>query len=180
MAMSTKERWAVGSKRNNQTLYPRDMDAVDRRSVIRKLVGINPKKTGLRPRERFELYRDGMTVAEYVAAVIEFGDSERVALDDLASDQNHLFVRIDAPLARQVWSVSEAKAKLSEILRLARAGEPQTIGNDDPCVVISTAQYDHFRQSQDLGRFLVESAPRGVELELPPRADHRGDPFADS
>lgn len=174
-----KAQWAVGSKLGDKTLYPGSMNGVDRRSIVRKLVGINPKKTGLRPRERFELYRDGMTVAEYVAAVIDSGDPEQVALDDLAWDQNHLFIRVEAPAASHIWSVSEAKAKLSEILRLARAGEPQTVGSEDPCVVISAAQFNHLWQPQHLGKFLIESAPRGVELELPPRADRRGDPFAD-
>jgi prevent-host-death family protein len=79
----------------------------------------------------------------------------------------------------QAWSVAEAKARLSEILRLARAGQPQTIGSDDPCVVISAAQFEQLWQPQHLGRFLIESAPRGVELELPPRGNDRGDPFAD-
>jgi prevent-host-death family protein len=80
---------------------------------------------------------------------------------------------------RAQWTVSEARAKLSEILRLARAGEPQTIGSEDPCVVISAAQLDRLWQPQHLGKFLVESASRGIEVELPPRADRRGDPFMD-
>jgi hypothetical protein len=29
-----------------------------------------------------------------------------------------------------------------------------------------------------LGKFLIESAPKIGDLELPPRADSRGDPFA--
>ena len=76
------------------------------------------------------------------------------------------------------WSVAEAKAKLSEILRLARAGEPQTIGSEEPCVVISAEQFEQLSQ-RHLGKFLIESAPRGVELELPTRGGDRSDPFAD-
>jgi hypothetical protein len=33
-------------------------------------------------------------------------------------------------------------------------------------------------KSEHLGKFLVASAPRGDDLELPPRGDRRGDPFA--
>ena len=79
---------------------------------------------------------------------------------------------------RRRWSVAEAKAKLSEILRLARAGEPQTIGTEDACVVVSAAQFEQHLRPDHLGRFLVESAPRGFELELPSRTSRRGDPFA--
>jgi prevent-host-death family protein len=154
------------------------MNDVDRRALIRVLSPRNPKKLGYRSRERFNLYRDGMTVADYIAAVVDFGGKEQVALDDLAWDQNHLFIKIEPPASCN-WSVVEAKAKLSEILRLARAGEPQTIGSDDPCVVISAAQFEQLWQPRHLGRFLIESAPRGVELELPPRDNDRGDPFAD-
>jgi prevent-host-death family protein len=77
-----------------------------------------------------------------------------------------------------IWPVAEAKAKLSEILRLARAGEPQTIGSEEPCVVISADQYEQLSR-RHLGKFLIETAPRGVELELPARDGDRGDPFAD-
>jgi len=43
---------------------------------------------------------------------------------------------------QQTWTVADAKAKLSEILRLARAGQPQTIGSEEPCVVVSAGQFD--------------------------------------
>ena len=79
-----------------------------------------------------------------------------------------------------MWSVLEAKSKLSEILRRARAGEPQTIGSKDPCVVISAAEFERLtKPRKHLGRFLIESAPRGPELELPPRMPDRGSPFED-
>jgi hypothetical protein len=81
--------------------------------------------------------------------------------------------RIDA------WSVVDAKAKLSEILRLAREGCPQAIGADDPCMVVSAAEFERYWRPDHLGKFLIESAPRGIELELPSRADDRpGDVFA--
>jgi prevent-host-death family protein len=79
-----------------------------------------------------------------------------------------------------MWSVQQAKARLSEIMRLARAGEPQVIGARDPCVVVSAEQYEGARPKKHLGRFLIESAPRGAPLELPPRDSGRGDPFSQS
>jgi prevent-host-death family protein len=84
-----------------------------------------------------------------------------------------------AKAANEIWPVQEAKSKLSEILRLARAGKPQTIGAQDPCVVISATQFERLRRTQHLGQFLLASAPKLGEIDLPPRADQRGDPFAD-
>jgi prevent-host-death family protein len=83
-----------------------------------------------------------------------------------------------APCRQAPWTIAEAKAKLSEILRLARAGEPQTIGTEEPCVVVSAARFAEMWQPDHLGKFLIESAPRDYELELPSRSDNRGDPFA--
>jgi prevent-host-death family protein len=79
----------------------------------------------------------------------------------------------------QAWTVQDAKAQLSELLRRARGGEPQRIGfTEDACVVVSIKDWEALRPSA-LGSWLVESAPRGEELELPPRKSRRGDPFAD-
>jgi len=78
------------------------------------------------------------------------------------------------------WSVLDAKAKLSEILRLARAGKPQTIGSQDPCVVISVTEFEALRRTRHLGKFLLATAPRLSEVETPSRVDWRDDPFADS
>jgi hypothetical protein len=167
----SRDQRAAGSRVGERTLCPHDLDNIDRRSRIFKLVHENPKRG--RSRERFELYRNGMTVAGYIGAV----GNEGVALADLCGDLNHEFIRIESRGA--VWSVAEAKAKLSEILSLARAGEPQTIGFEEPCVVISATQFEQHFQSEHLGRFLIETAPRGYELELSSRASHRGDPFSD-
>jgi hypothetical protein len=170
--MASRDQWAAGSKLGERTLFPHDLDDIDQRSRIFKLVDENPKRKHYRSRERFALYRNGMSVAEYIAAV----GSEHLALADLCWDLNHLFIRIEGP--GKVWPVAEAKAKLSEILSLARAGEPQTIGLEEPCVVVSAEHFEQQFQPQHLGRFLIESAPRGYDLELPSRADNRGDPFA--
>jgi len=76
------------------------------------------------------------------------------------------------------WTVQDAKAQLSELLRRARGGEPQRIGVTDACVVVSEKDWVAFHPT-DLGAWLVESAPRGDDLRLPPRGSRRGDPFAD-
>jgi hypothetical protein len=75
------------------------------------------------------------------------------------------------------WSVQNAKAKLSKLLALARAGEPQRIGLEESCVVVSEAEWAA-RSGKALGAWLVESAPKGAPLAEAPRASRRGDPFA--
>jgi antitoxin (DNA-binding transcriptional repressor) of toxin-antitoxin stability system len=74
------------------------------------------------------------------------------------------------------WTVQEAKAHLSEILRRARAGEPQHIGLADGCVVVAAREWVD-RTADGLGTWLVASAPRGEALPDVPRGGHRGDPF---
>jgi prevent-host-death family protein len=73
------------------------------------------------------------------------------------------------------WSVADAKARLSEVLRLARAGEPQVVGAQDSCVVISVAEYERTRPKEHLGRALLAIGERvgGVEFEAPPRGPDR-------
>jgi prevent-host-death family protein len=76
------------------------------------------------------------------------------------------------------WTVQDAKSQLSEILRRARAGEPQKIGVADACVVVSEKEWMAL-QASELGAWLVESAPKGTELVVPDRNSKRGDPFED-
>ena len=76
------------------------------------------------------------------------------------------------------WTVQDAKSRLSELLRRARAGEPQRIGEREPCVVISEKTWAALQERPHLGRWLVENAPRGAPIELPSRKSKRGDPFA--
>lgn len=74
-----------------------------------------------------------------------------------------------------MWSVVNAKAHLSEILRRARAGEPQFIGVQENCVVISAELYrQKIAEPGNDGAWLVEHAGRlGLDIELPARGGDR-------
>lgn len=79
-----------------------------------------------------------------------------------------------------IWSVPDAKSKLSELLRRARKGENQIIGTQEPCVVLSMAEFNELqRKAGDvhLGRWLVENTPRGLEFEVPERSSGRRNSF---
>ena len=43
---------------------------------------------------------------------------------------------------RRVWTVAEAKAKLSEVLRLAESEGPQRIGTRKPFIVVPAAVWE--------------------------------------
>lgn len=74
------------------------------------------------------------------------------------------------------WSVQDAKAQLSEVLRRARRGQPQLIGTRDSCVVVSAQEWQA-AQGASLGAWLVDSAPQGPALKLPSRKSKRATPF---
>ncbi len=81
-----------------------------------------------------------------------------------------------------MWTVQDAKAKLSEVLERARAGDAQVIGARDPCVVVSMKEYQRLKRREDephLGKWLVENLRGLGEIELPSRVDSRPIPFAD-
>ena len=83
---------------------------------------------------------------------------------------------------RRVWTVAEAKARLSEILRLAETQGPQRIGTRRPFIVVPERVWeDRSPESIPLGRWLVENMPRGMNFEIPDRhaGSHREIPFAD-
>ena len=81
----------------------------------------------------------------------------------------------------RVWTVAEAKARLSQILRLAEKEGPQRIGVRKPFVVVPERVWKTRSSEQvPLGRWLVENTPRGTDLEIPDRREsNRKIPFVD-
>lgn len=81
----------------------------------------------------------------------------------------------------RVWTVAEAKARLSEILRLSVDEGPQRIGVRRAYVVVP----EHIWNAQStprkpLGQWLIDNMPRGSDLVIPSdRASRREIPFAD-
>lgn len=70
----------------------------------------------------------------------------------------------------RVWTVAEAKARLSEVLRLAEEEGPQRIGTRKSFVVLpERAWQSYVAPPRSLGLWLVENIPRGVELMIPDR-----------
>ena len=82
---------------------------------------------------------------------------------------------------RRVWTVAEAKARLSEILRLAESEGPQRIGTRKPFVVVPDDVWRAQTQPRkSLGQWLIENTPRGTDLEIPSRRESgREAPFND-
>ena len=89
------EKWRKGCK-SEVFLLPENVADEDPRSRIHILVDGNPKSGA--PARRFVLYRNEMTLADYVSEIRrrKLG-TEGVALADLAWDQNHMFIRWDKP-----------------------------------------------------------------------------------
>ena len=78
----------------------------------------------------------------------------------------------------RIWTVAEAKARLSEVLRLAEKEGPQHIGTRKPFVVVPAAVWEEkTRSRKPLGQWLVENVPRGTNLEVPDRSSRRPIPF---
>jgi len=77
----------------------------------------------------------------------------------------------------RTWTVEEAKARLSDILRLAEEVGPQRIGERGSCIIVSAETWNAEtlprvqRPRIPLGQWLVENVPRGIDLELPSRDD---------
>ncbi len=71
-----------------------------------------------------------------------------------------------------VWTVAEAKARLSEILRLAEQEGPQCIGARKAFIVVPERTWrDQTSHRKPLGQWLVDNMPRGVALEAPDRRE---------
>jgi prevent-host-death family protein len=73
----------------------------------------------------------------------------------------------------RTWSVQDAKAKLSEVLRRAREEGPQIVGTAQPCVVVPLEAWEQATSARmPLGQWLVRATPRGEPpLELPDRRE---------
>ncbi len=82
--------------------------------------------------------------------------------------------------SHRVWTIAEAKARLSEILRLAKSEGPQRIGIRKSFVVMPAHVWDEQQSSRKpLGQWLIENMPRGMDLDLPDRSSTRKIPFMD-
>ena len=79
----------------------------------------------------------------------------------------------------RIWTLAEAKARLSEILRLAEEEGPQRIGAQKSFVVMPERLWEEQkRPHKPLGQWLMDKMPRGMELELPNhRESGRETPF---
>lgn len=79
----------------------------------------------------------------------------------------------------RAWTVAEAKARLSEVLRRAEEEGPQRIGTRKEFVVVPASVWDERKEpGQSLGRWLIENMPRFGEVEVPRRHDERERPAA--
>ena len=73
---------------------------------------------------------------------------------------------------QHVWTVAEAKARLSEVLRLAEEEGPQRIGVRKSFIVVTEKLWQaQVPDRKPFGQWMVENMPRGIELELPDRND---------
>ena len=88
---------------------------------------------------------------------------------------------VQQPKPHRIWTVAEAKARLSEILRLAETEGPQRIGARRPFVVVPERVWrSRAPDKMPLGKWLVANTPRGANLEIPSRrASGRKIPFID-
>jgi prevent-host-death family protein len=77
---------------------------------------------------------------------------------------------LPCPAAARAWQLQAAKAKFSELFRLARAGSPQfvTRGGTDAVVIIPVERYERpiarSRQSKSLVEFFRQSPLAGSNL----------------
>ena len=86
--------------------------------------------------------------------------------------------RYSAP--HRVWTVAEAKARLSEVLRRAEEEGPQHIGTRKSFVVVPAHVWaEKESQRQPMGQWLVANMRRGANLETTRnRQSRREIPFA--
>ncbi|MDE0241902.1 MAG: type II toxin-antitoxin system prevent-host-death family antitoxin [bacterium] len=76
------------------------------------------------------------------------------------------------PPAGHVWTVAEAKTRLSEVLRRAEQEGPQRIGVRKSFVVMPAELWNaKSKPAEPMGRWLVENMPRGANLKAPDRRE---------
>ena len=81
--------------------------------------------------------------------------------------------------SRHVWTVAEAKAKLSEILMLAETEGPQRIGVRKSFILVPDKLWQSKKSpKKPMGQWLLENMPRAGEFEIPrDRGSKRKIPF---
>ena len=79
----------------------------------------------------------------------------------------------------RVWTVAEAKARLSEVLRRAEEEGPQHIGTRKAFVVVPANVWaEKESKRQPMGQWLAANVPRGANLDVPAsRESRRETPF---
>ena len=91
--------------------------------------------------------------------------------------------RLDDTKHGKVWTVAEAKARLSEILRLAESEGPQRIGVRKSFVIVPERESEQHEASEErlpMGRYLLERMPRDIYSDAPyERGSERPIPFVD-
>lgn len=79
------------------------------------------------------------------------------------------------PHPEKTWTVAEAKARLSEILRLASEEGPQQIGTKNTCVVVPADAWRALTQPETkrmpLGRWLTSTITSGDGIPVPERGE---------
>ncbi len=88
---------------------------------------------------------------------------------------------VDHSKPHRTWTIAEAKARLSEILRLAEEEGPQHIGARKSFVVIPAQTWHaQVQPRKPVGQWLLDNIPRGVNLQAPDRKElDRESPFVD-
>ncbi len=120
-------------------LWPEDITDDDRRSTISVVVN-NPKTYDKRPWRRFNLYRVGMSCADYIRAVVDSGiGTENEAIQDLAWDNNHEYIRWRPTLKETLIVVEIADYFEAEIVRMAKTAM-QTVAYSNGQSVLVTVK----------------------------------------
>ncbi len=85
-------------------------------------------------------------------------------------------------MQKKIWTIAEAKARLSEILRRSRDEGPQTIGTQKRYVIVPEAVWKKNNSpKKPMGQWLVDNIPQDAALELPSRKDPpRAIPFGEA